>query len=198
MIKKTLFLVALLFMCYNYCNAQEYKKNALRGGVGYFKNIDNPKPSHILWFETGRKFSTGFNLNLRSSYAVTSKTMGANYEAFEGQEKLDIYFMIDLVFSRPIRITGGHFIEPGVGFKCAVHKYFEYDFAWYPDSQTTITVAIDVRPRRVVEFGVVSLSLDYYYLFSNNFMLGLRFDSPVIPSFSFIGTTISPLIGVRF
>lgn len=198
MIKKIFLLGVLAFTCCFYSNAQEFKKNVLRGGVGYFKNIDIPKPSHILWFEAGRKFSTGFNVNLRSSYAVTTETMGLNMEMFEGQDRLDIYFMIDLVFSRPIRITGGHFIEPGVGFKCAVHRYFDYDFDWYQESETTIAVAIDVRPQKIVEYGVMSLSLDYYYLFSNNFMLGLRFDSPVIPSFSFIGTTISPLMGVKF
>ena len=76
-----------------------------------FTTYDGP----IIWLEGGYKFNTGFNLNGRLSMA--SLDWKIREGIFKDYTTILLRQMVDLTFSKPIKIKGQHFLEPGCGFK---------------------------------------------------------------------------------
>ena len=103
--------------------------------------------------------------------------------------------MADITFSRPIKLKGQHYLEPGLGFKLKR----EYNF--YPDLTIQIideqTYVYTRYSKIFYEIGF-DICLDYYYQFNSSFYLGLRADTNIIWAVGFEGLTVSPLFGFRF
>jgi hypothetical protein len=114
---------------------------------------------------------------------------------FESYRTMSVRQMVDLTFSRPVKLKGQHYLEPGLGFKLKR----EYNF--YPD----LTIqTIDEQTYFYTRYSQIfyeigfTICLDYYYQFQTNFYMGLRADTNVIWALGFEGLTVSPLFGFRF
>jgi hypothetical protein len=165
----------------------------IRSGAGYYMDVFTTYDGPIIWLEGGYKFNTGFNLNSRLSMA--SLDWKIREGTFEGYTTILLRQMIDLSFSRPFKIKGQNFLEPGVGFKLKKEYFLKPDVAniysggtYYQDTSYSYILW---------EIGF-TICLDYYYQFESNFYMGLRADTNVIWALGFEGLTISPLFGFRF
>ena len=187
-----IFSLITLFISNFNCFSQE-KKFTIRTGAGYYADLMGMYDGPVIWLEGGYKFNTGFYLNGRVSIASIDWTMSEGF--FEGYKTMAVRQMADITFSRPVKLTGQHYLEPGLGFKLKR----EYNF--YPDlTIQTINEQTYVYTRYSQIFYEIGFTiyLDYYYQFSTGFYLGLRTDSNVIWAVGFEGLTISPLFGFRF
>lgn len=103
--------------------------------------------------------------------------------------------MADITFSRPIKLKGQHFIEPGLGFK------LKREYNLYPDlsiqSTEEETIFYTRYSQVFYEIGF-TVCLDYYYEFKSSFYMGLRTDMNLIWAIGLEGLTVSPLFGFRF
>jgi len=165
----------------------------IRSGAGYYMDVFTTYDGPIIWLEGGYKFNTGFNLNSRLSMA--SLDWNIREGTFEGYTTILLRQMIDLTFSRPFKIKGQNFLEPGAGFKLKKEYFLKPDVAniysggiYHQDTSYSYILW---------EIGF-TICLDYYYQFESNFYLGLRADTNVIWALGFEGLTISPLFGFRF
>jgi len=187
-----IFSLITLFISNFNCFSQE-KKFTIRTGAGYYADLMGMYDGPVIWLEGGYKFNTGFYLNGRVSIASIDWTMSEGF--FEGYKTMAVRQMADITFSRPVKLTGQHYLEPGLGFKLKR----EYNF--YPDlTIQTINEQTYVYTRYSQIFYEIGFTiyLDYYYQFSTGFYLGLRTDSNVIWAVGFEGLTVSPLFGFRF
>jgi hypothetical protein len=184
--------LVILFISNFNCFSQE-KKFTVRTGAGYYTDLMGMYDGPALWLEGGYKFNTGFYLNGRVSVASVDWTMSEGF--FENYKTMAVRQMADITFSRPVKLTGQHYLEPGLGFKLKR----EYNF--YPDlTIQTINEQTYFYTRYSQIFYEIGFTiyLDYYYQFSSGFYLGLRTDTNVIWAVGFEGLTISPLFGFRF
>jgi hypothetical protein len=165
----------------------------IRTGAGYYMDVFTANDGPIIWLEGGYKLNTGFNINGRVS--MSSVDWKIREGAFEGYTTILLRQMADLTFSRPIKLKGQHFIEPGAGFKLKREYFLKpsvteiYSGGTYYQSVSYSDIFWEIG---------LTICLDYYYQFQNNFYLGLRIDSNIIWALGFEGLTISPLFGFRF
>lgn len=174
------------------CFSQE-NKFTIRSGAGYYTDVMGMYDGPVIWLEGGYKLNTGFYLNGRISVASIDWTMSEGF--FKGYKTMAVRQMADITFSRPVKLTGQHYLEPGLGFKLKR----EYNF--YPD--LTIQTVNDqtyiyTRYSKIFYEIGFTICLEYYYQFANNLYLGLRADSNIIWAVGFEGLTLSPLFGFRF
>jgi hypothetical protein len=169
------------------------KKFTIRTGAGYYTDVMAMYDGPVIWLEGGYKFNTGFYLNGRVSVASVDWPMAEGF--FESYKTMAVRQMADITFSRPVKLKGQHYLEPGLGFKLKR----EYNF--YPDLTIQIideqTYVYTRYSKIFYEIGF-DICLDYYYQFQNNFYLGLRADTNIIWALGFEGLTVSPLFGFRF
>jgi hypothetical protein len=114
---------------------------------------------------------------------------------YEGYRTMAVRQMADITFSRPVKLKGRHYLEPGLGFKLKREYNFYPDFSIETDGEQTIFYT---RYSTIFYEIGFSICLDYYFQFESNFYLGLRADSNVIWALGFEGLTVSPLFGFRF
>ena len=154
-----------------------------------FTSYDGP----IIWLESGLKFKTGFNANCRLS--IANMDWRIKEGLFKDYETVQLRQMLDLTFSKPIKLKNHHFLEPGIGVK------LKKEYLLIPEVVGIYSGGnIDVYTsysHKFYEIGF-TIDLDYYYQFTNNFLFGLRIDTNVIWALGFEGLTISPLFGFRF
>jgi len=165
----------------------------IRSGAGYYMDVFTTYDGPIIWLEGGYKFKTGFYLNSRVS--VTSLDWKIKQGFFKDYTTILLRQMVDLTFSKPIKIKSQHFIEPGFGFKLKKEYFLKPDIEEVYNSGGNIiyTSYSDI----FYEIGF-TICLDYYYQFESNFYMGLRADTNVIWALGFEGLTVSPLFGFRF
>lgn len=165
----------------------------LKSGAGYYTDMLGWFDGPIIWLEGGFRLNTGFNINSRVSAASIDWKINNGY--FKDYETILLRQMLDITFSRPVRLKGQHFIEPGIGFKLKREYSLNPEVTIENISGQTYLFArySDV----FYEIGF-TFYLDYYYQFKNGFFLGLRADTNVIWALGFEGLTISPLFGFRF
>ena len=175
-----------------YSNSQE-ARFTFRTGAGYYMDMMGLKDGPTIWLEGGIKLNSGFNLNGRFSTASIDWTITEGF--FKDYETTAIRYMVDLTFSKPISITGRHYLEPGVGFKLKK----EYSYSPYISIQNSGEEPIYYARYSTIFYEIgFTLCLDYYYQFESNFYLGLRADSNVIWALGFEGLSVTPLFGFRF
>lgn len=169
------------------------KPFTVKTGAGYYTDMLGWNDGPIMWLEGGYRFNTGFNLNARISVASIDWRI---YEGvFKDYKTILIRQMADITFSRPVRVSGQHYIEPGVGFK------LKREYSLNPDiSFEDVSGQLYAYPTYSCVFYEIgfTVSLDYYYQFKSGFFLGLRSDTNIIWALGFEGLTISPLFGFRF
>jgi hypothetical protein len=186
-------LLLLVFCISGFKSFSQEKKFTIRTGAGYYADLMGMYDGPAVYLEGGYKLNTGFYLNGRVSVASIDWTMSEGF--FEGYKTMAIRQMADITFSRPVKLTGQHFLEPGLGFKLKR----EYNF--YPDltiQEIDGQTYVYTRYSKIFyEFGF-TVYLDYYFQFANNFYMGMRADSNIIWAVGFEGLTISPLLGFRF
>jgi len=165
----------------------------VRSGAGYYMDVFTTYDGPIIWLEGGYKFNTGFNLNARLSMASLDSKIREG--AFKDFTTIQLRQMADITFSRPVKLKGKHFLEPGFGFKLKKEYLLRpsvsniYSGGNYYQSVSYSDIFWEIG---------FTICLDYYYQFGSNFYLGLRADSNVIWALGFEGLTISPLFGFRF
>jgi len=169
------------------------KKFTIRTGAGYYADVMGMYDGPIFWLEGGYKFNTGFYLNGRVSIASVDWKMSEGF--FESYRTMAIRQMADITFSRPFKLAGQHYLEPGLGFKLKR----EYNF--YPDltiQNVGDQTYVYTRYSEIFYEIGFTICMDYYYQFKSNFYMGLRADTNVIWALGFEGLTVSPLFGFRF
>jgi hypothetical protein len=187
------FIAITLLIISNFPGYSQEKKFTIRTGAGYYADVMAWYDGPIIWLEVGYKFNTGFYLNGRVSVASVDWTMSEG--VFAGYRTMAVRQMADLTFSRPLKLKGNNFLEPGMGFKLKRENNF------YPDvSFQDINGQVYLYTKYSQVFYEIGFNiyLDYYYQFSGNFYLGLRTDTNIIWAVGFEGLTISPLFGFRF
>jgi hypothetical protein len=157
----------------------------IRSGAGYYMDVFTTDDGPIIWLEGGYKLKSDFNINTRISMA--SMDWVINQGLFEDYKTVQLRQMVDLTISRPVKLKGNHFIEPGFGFKPSVTEIPSSGSFYQSTSYSEI----------FWEIGL-TIYLDYYYQFESNFYLGLRADSNVIWALGFEGLSVTPLFGFRF
>jgi hypothetical protein len=165
----------------------------IRSGAGYYMDVFTADDGPVIWLEGGYKLNTGFNLIGRVSMA--SLDWKIRVGTFEGYTTILLRQMADLIFSKPLKLKGQNFLEPGVGFKLKKEYFLK------PDIENIYSGGIYYQDTSYSdifwEIGF-TICLDYYYQFQNNFYLGLRADTNIIWALGFEGLTFSPLLGFRF
>jgi hypothetical protein len=169
------------------------KRFTIRSGAGYYMDVFTTYDGPIIWIESGYKFNTGFNINGRLS--MSSVDWKIREGTFEGYTTILLRQMADLTFSRPIRLKGQHFLEPGAGFKLKREYFLKPDVTNIYSGGTYYQYTS--YSEIIWEIGF-TICLDYYYQFQSNFYLGFRADTNVIWALGFEGLTVSPLFGFRF
>jgi len=165
----------------------------VRSGAGYYMDVFTTNDGPIIWLESGYKFNTGFNINGRLSMSSLDWKIRQGF--FKDYTTILLRQMADLTITRPIKIKGQHFLEPGLGFKLKKEYFLKPDIQEIHNSGGNIiyTSYSDI----FYEIGF-TICLDYYYQFQSNFYMGLRADTNVIWALGFEGLTVSPLFGFRF
>lgn len=190
---KKLLLLFLIFYLIGLTGNSQEKRFAVRTGAGYYSDLMGMFDGPIMWLEGGYKFNTGFSLNSRLSLASIDWIMRDGI--FKNYKTIAERQMIDLTFSRPIKLKDKHYLEPGLGFK------LKREYTSYPDltiqTVNEQTVIYTSYSKIFYEIGF-TINLDYYYQFNSGFFMGLRADTNIIWALGFEGLTISPLFGFRF
>ena len=101
------------------------QKITIRTGTGYYADVMGMYDGPVFWLEGGFRLKTGFYLNGRVSVASIDWIM--NEGAFESYKTIALRQMADVIFSRPVRLKGEHFLEPGIGLK------LKREYHMYPD-----------------------------------------------------------------
>ncbi len=166
---------------------------SIRTGVGYYMDTFTADDGPIFWFESGYRFKTGFDLNLRLSMASIDWNIRTG--AFEGYKTIQLRQMGDITFSKAIYLKSHHFLEPGFGFKIKKEYLLIPSYSNIP---TSGGYKISTSYSEIFYELGIDFYLDYYYQFSSGFFMGLRADTNVIWALGFEGLTISPLFGFRF
>ena len=187
-------LITIIFLTVlNAAGHSQEKRFAIRTGAGYYTDLMAMYDGPVIWLEGGFMLKTGFILNGRVSVASIDWPVSDGY--FKGYRTLAMRQMADLTFSRPVRLKGQHYLEPGLGFK------IKREYTFYPDfSIQNSGDQVNIYTRYSTIFYEVGLTfcLDYYYRFANDFFIGLRTDANMIWAVGFEGLTFSPLFGFRF
>lgn len=183
----------LITLVINTTSFSQDRKLTIRTGAGYYTDVMAMYDGPTIWLEGGFKLSTGFYLNGRVSIASVDWPISQGF--FESYKTMAVRQMADITFSHPVKLTGQHYLEPGLGFK------LKREYNLYPDISIQQingqTYAYTRYSKIFYEIGF-TICLDYYYQFPNNFYLGLRGDTNIIWALGFEGLTISPLFGFRF
>jgi hypothetical protein len=188
------FIISILFLgVVSVETFSQEERFTIRSGAGYYIDVFTTDDGPIIWLEGGYKFNTGFILNGRLS--ISSVDWKIREGIFEDYTTILLRQMADLTFSRPIKLKGKHFLEPGAGFKLKREYFLKPDVTNIYDGGTYYQYTS--YSEIVWEIGF-TICLDYYYQFQSNFYLGLRADTNVIWALGFEGLTISPLFGFRF
>jgi hypothetical protein len=187
-------IICFFFLVTTIINAfSQENRFTIKSGAGYYMDVFTTDDGPIIWLEGGFKFNTGFNINGRISMASLDWTI--NDGIFKDYKTIQLRQMADLTVSRPVKIKGRHFLEPGMGFKLKKEYLLKPSVSsiysggnYYQETSYS---------RIFYEIGL-TICLDYYYQFHNNFYIGLRADQNIIWALGFEGLTISPLFGFRF
>ena len=138
----------------------------IRSGAGYYMDVFTTNDGPIIWLEGGYKFNTGFNINGRLSMA--SMDWKIREGTFEDYITILLRQLMDFTFSRPVKINGQHFLEPGAGFKLKREYLLKPDVTVMQNSGNyyLLTSYSDI----FYEIGF-TICLDYYYQFQSNFYI---------------------------
>jgi hypothetical protein len=183
-------LIAFGFMSHIKAQKENF---TIKTGVGYYLDVLGAVSGEIFWVEGGVNLNSNFSFNTRLSMATISWEMKEG--AFSGFKTLALRHMADFTFSRPIKISGQHYFEPGIGLK------LKREFHLYPDIQyinnSGSYTATTTYSYIFYDIGF-TFYLDYHYQFPSRLYLGLRTDMNAIWALGFEGLTISPLFGFKF
>ncbi len=111
--------------CFHYRAFSQEERFTIRSGAGYYMDVFTTDDGPIIWLEGGYKLNTGFNLNARVSMA--SLDWKIREGTFEGYTTILLRQMADLTFSKPFKLKGQNFLEPGVGFKLKKEYFLKPD-----------------------------------------------------------------------
>ncbi len=190
--KKILLIIALCSIL-NAIVLSQSNRFIIRSGIGYYMDVFTSYDGPIIWLESGLKFKTGFYANCRLSIATMDWSIKEGL--FKDYETVQLRQMLDLTFSKPLNLKNHHILEPGIGVKLKKEYFLKPEVEGiYNGGNIDVYTSYS---QKFYEIGF-SFNLDYYYQFTNNFLLGLRIDSNVIWALGFEGLTISPLFGFRF
>lgn len=168
-------------------------KYSVKTGAGYF--YCPPAGSHgtAFWVEGSRRLSTGFNLSLMLQHSQSYMELKDEmWGTLVGQKKPDVFYIADLSFSRPIRLSGSQTLELGLGL------LYEKSYTWLPAVEF-----INGTPylqnsffRKLEDIGF-SAKADYSYRFANGLSVGCRVYLTYVTSMV-EGISVTPILGFRF
>lgn len=179
------------------CQSQEMqsldsKKFNLKTGAGYFHCLPAGSNGTTIWLEGSKRLSTNFDIALRLQHSQSYMILGDNWGPWAGQKKPDVFYIVDLSFSRPIKLSNKQALEIGVGFM------YERSYTWLPSVEFINGNAFLVEKfeRKMEDIGF-SFKLDYNYHFSNGVILGCRAHTYYVTGM-FEGLAITPILGFSF
>lgn len=190
---KKIILTLIILFCCKVLILSQGEKFTIRTGIGYYMDVFTAYDGPIIWIDGGYKFNTGFILNSR--FSSSSMEYKLREGPFKDYSTLQLRQMVDITFSKAIRIHKENFVEPGVGFKFKKEYLLKPSFSFIPSSGNS---TISTRYSEIFYEIGFTLCLDYYHQFSSGFYMGLRADTNVIWALGFEGLTFSPLFGFRF
>ncbi|MFZ2339135.1 MAG: hypothetical protein WAW07_05355 [Bacteroidales bacterium] len=190
---RNLIICSVILLGFTSPGFSQEERLTVRSGAGYYMDVFTTYDGPIIWLDGGYKLSSGFNINTRLS--VASLDWIIKEGLFEDYKTILLRQMADVTFSKPLKIKGQHFLEPGLGFKLKRESLLR-PYADIFNSSDGITIYTSYSDF-FYEIGF-TLCLDYYYQFESNFYLGLRADSNVIWALGFEGLSVTPIFGFRF
>jgi hypothetical protein len=155
-------------------------------GVGYFwddnklGNLENMYSGQAFWIEGAHSLKSGLTLTGRYTYEQ------ANYSfiGFSGHTNSNfvvegrtnyyerIYLSFDLGVSKALRLTGGHFVEPGLGFTYLRQLFVGSSLYLYKDENGFFGegyAELDIHNEICLAVG-----FSYYYRSKSGYCLGMR------------------------
>lgn len=186
-------LLIITFSLFSYKGSSQEHRFVFRSGAGYYTDMMGWYDGPVIWLEGGCKVSTGFYLNGRLSVSTIDWTMSEGM--FSDYRTIALRQMVDITFSRPVKLKDRHFLEPGLGFKLKREYHLLPDASF--ENEAGQTYLFTSYSYVFYEIGF-TLCLDYCYEFKTNFFMGFRADSNIIWAVGFEGLTLSPLFGFRF
>jgi hypothetical protein len=182
-----------LFIALPIASLSQDNRFTIRSGVGYYMDILSMDDGPTIWIEGGYTLKTDFTINTRVSMASIDWVI--NDGVFKDYQTIQLRQMVDFTISKPIKLKGQHFLEPGFGFKLKKEYLLKpsvsniYSGGSYYQSTSYSDIFWEIG---------FTLCIDYYYQFESNFYLGLRADSNVIWALGFEGLSVTPIFGFRF
>ena len=186
-------LISILLLSFTFISNSQEKRISVKSGVGYYLDAVSADSGPILWLEGSYRFNTGISINGRLSMATMEWEMDGG--AFKGYKTFEIRQMVDVVFSRQIKLGEANYLEPGLGFKLKRDCFLRPDIT---EVYSNGNYYLDLDYSYVFYEIGFTLCLDYYYQFESNFYMGLRADTNVIWALGFEGLSLTPIFGFRF
>ncbi|BDX38272.1 hypothetical protein CYCD_16270 [Tenuifilaceae bacterium CYCD] len=192
-----LIVAAILLMFSPTCKSQEIqsfdsKKFSLKTGAGYFNCLPAGSNGTTIWLEGSRRLSTDFEITLKLQHSQSYMTLDDSWGPWAGQKKPDVFYVVDLSFSRPLKIGNYQFLEIGIGI------LYERSYSWLPAVEyNNGNPYLNYNFESKMDDLGMSLKLDYHYRFNNGFILGCRAQTCYVTGM-FEGLAITPILGFRF
>jgi hypothetical protein len=172
---------------------KDSKRYSFSGGAGYFNCLPAGSSGTSIWIECAKRLRSGFNIAIKLQHSQANMELGHNWGFLEGQKKPDVFYVIDVCFSKPVNLGGNHFIELGIGFM------YEKSYSWLPPLEIINNYVIlrDEFGESADDLGL-SFKLDYQYRCNDGFLIGFRVQSYYILGCFVEGLALTPYVGMRF
>lgn len=195
---KTIVLAILLLISLS-LQSQEVKpevcyKNQFRGGAGFFHVFPAGSNGTSIWLEYTRKLKTGLDIAFKVQHSQANMVLGSYWGPWEGQTKPDIFYVVDISFSKNFPLAKRHFLEPGLGIM------LQRGYSWLPPFEIINGNHIVFKPNygdRMDDIGI-SFKADYYYSLTETFNVGLRVQSCYLWPMWIENIVATPILSVRF
>ncbi len=169
-------------------------KNKFKGGAGFFHCFPAGSNGISMWLEYSRGLKSGFDIDIKFQYSHANMRLGSYWGPWEGKFKPDLFYVVDISFSRKISLSARQYITPGLGIM------IQKGYSWLPPFEIINGNHIVFREN----FGDVSedlgfsFKLDYYYSLTETISVGLRVQSAYLWPMWVESIVVTPVISLNF
>lgn len=190
-------LTLALILVIGTAKADEPRYSISGGFGGYSSGMFFPKRSSdlgpALMFAIKYKTPVNFDIGLRLMHANNVRKLGSNaHPAYEGQKHTWIYNQYRFTISRAFKLGKSQEISVGTGVAVLIEETTLPNLYIGPSGPV-----ISHGYLKFQELGL-DISLEYKYVFDNNFFVGAHVSSILDLSFMVDGLLMTPTVGVKF